>query len=277
MATLHLICGLPCSGKSTYARALQADANCVLLVLDRWLISAFGKYELTAVGQEEHTRRVLACRELMWEAVAELLRRSVDVILDDGFFLRHHRVRQVALAEAVGASATIHHIDTPLDVIRARLAVRNAQLPAFNFRIDPEALVGFSGLFEPPSKSEGAEVLVIRDPDFMEPQHQASDQLREDFALALEAAADAQEAGDLAAIEVGYDELDGLLPRNGDPRFAKLHVALRFWDGWIDSRNHDWLYYEGLQAGDWPGLARGVARRLRDDMEIVDPRVLRHL
>jgi predicted kinase len=163
MATLHLISGLPCSGKTTYAIGLRTDTNCVLFSLDRWLITAFGRYELAEVGHEEHTRRVLACRELIWDSASELLRRSVDVVLDDGFFLRHHRVRHVGLAAAVGAAAKIHHIDTRIDAIRARLEVRNAQLPPFNFRIDPESLVGFSALFERPSKDEGAEVVLVRD------------------------------------------------------------------------------------------------------------------
>jgi predicted kinase len=135
----------------------------VLFSLDHWLITAFGKYEIATVGHEEHTRRVLACRELIWDAARELLRRSVDVVLDDGFFLRHHRVRHVTLAAALGATAKIHFIDTPADVIRTRLAVRNAHLPPFNFRIDPESLVGFSALFERPSNAERAEVVVVRD------------------------------------------------------------------------------------------------------------------
>jgi predicted kinase len=163
MAAVHLISGLPCSGKTTYAIALRADANCVLFSLDRWLITTFGKYEIAVVGHEEHTRRVLACRELIWDAASELLRRSVDVVLDDGFFLRHHRVRHIGLAGGIGATAKIHYIDTPLETIRARLDVRNAHLPPFNFRIDPESLVAFTVLFERPSCAEGAEVVVIRD------------------------------------------------------------------------------------------------------------------
>jgi hypothetical protein len=163
MATLHLISGLPCSGKTTYAIGLRADANCVLFSLDRWLITLFGRYELRVVGHEEHTRRVLACRELIWDSASELLRRSVDVVLDDGFFLRHHRVRHVALADGIGATSKIHYIDTPVETIRARLEVRNAHLPPFNFGIDPESLLGFSALFERPSNVEGAEVVVVRE------------------------------------------------------------------------------------------------------------------
>jgi hypothetical protein len=99
-------------------------------------------------------------------------------------------------------------------------------------------------------------------------------ELRQRFHAALEAAARAHESGDLAAIEAGYDELDALLPHNDDPAFDKLHTALEFWDGWIDARNHDWLYYERIQEEDWPRLARGIVDDLRRDREISDERAL---
>ena len=167
MPTVHLISGLPCSGKTTYAVGLRADANCVLFCLDRWLITSFGSYSIASVGHEEHTRRVLACRELIWDVASEFLRRSVDVILDDGFFLRDNRVRYVALSNAVGARVKIHFIDTPLTLLRARLEERNAQLPRYNFHIDPETLQGFLELFEVPSSHEGAEIVVVQ--NFREP------------------------------------------------------------------------------------------------------------
>ena len=160
---VHLISGLPCSGKTTYATALRADVNGVLFSLDRWLITSFGKYPIASVGHEEHTRRVLACRALIWESAVELLRRSADVILDDGFFLRVNRVRHIGLAQAAGARAKIHFIDTPIGVVRSRLERRNANLPPHNFHIDPETLQGFLGLFERPSPDEGGEVVIVRD------------------------------------------------------------------------------------------------------------------
>ena len=55
---------------------------------------------------------MLGCRDLIWLSASELLRRGVDVILDDGFFLREHRIRHIALAGALGASAKIHYLDT---------------------------------------------------------------------------------------------------------------------------------------------------------------------
>lgn len=161
MPTLHLISGLPASGKTTYATDLRTQVNGVLFCLDRWLITLFGRYSLPDVGLEEHTRRVLACRELIWDSASELLQRSVDVILDDGFFYREHRMRHVALAAGVGAATTIHFVDTPLEQVRGRLERRNADLPRYNFRIDPATLEGFVSMVERPTEDEGARIIIV--------------------------------------------------------------------------------------------------------------------
>jgi len=165
MATAHLISGLPCSGKTTYAVGLRADANCVLFTLDRWLITVFGKYSIDVVGHDEHVRRVLACRELIWEVATEFLRRNIDVVFDDGFFLRENRMQVVALAASAGAKTKIHYLNTPLEVCIERLQRRNAGLPHFNFWIGPDMLEAFVKLFEPPSEDEGAEIVVVAEGD----------------------------------------------------------------------------------------------------------------
>ena len=163
MATTHLISGLPCSGKTTYATGLGVDLGGVVFSLDRWLITSFGTYSIADVGHEEHVRRVLASRELIWDVASEFLKRGIDVILDDGFFLRENRMRVIDQSRRLGADAKIHFIDTPLIVIRARLDVRNAKLPRFNFWIGPDTLQAFAELFEIPTNDEGAEVVVVRD------------------------------------------------------------------------------------------------------------------
>lgn len=53
MATLHLMVGLPCSGKSTYARRLENETNALLLSLDVWHLKLFGD----DVGHECHDAR----------------------------------------------------------------------------------------------------------------------------------------------------------------------------------------------------------------------------
>ena len=161
MATAHLISGLPCSGKTTYSVALKTDLNSVHFSLDYWLITAFGAYSIESVGHEEHVRRVLACRELIWSSAIPLLARGIDVILDDGFFLRDHRMQHIRQALEIGAQSRIHYLSISPDVLLRRVETRNARLPKYNFRIDPDMLDVFWGLFEEPSTDEGAPVLVI--------------------------------------------------------------------------------------------------------------------
>jgi len=162
MATLHLISGLPCSGKTTHSRRLHASRDSVLFTLDQWLITLFGRYSIADVGHGEHVRRVLACRELIWSVASELLQRSVDVILDDGFFLRENRMQFIERARAAGAAATIHFVSAPLRVVRERLEARNAHLPEFNFRIAADTLQQYLELYETPSSDEGAGIVLVQ-------------------------------------------------------------------------------------------------------------------
>lgn len=93
----------------------------------------------------------------------------------------------------------------------------------------------------------------------------------------LRRSADAHEAGQIWQIDGSYDQLQSdILTDNPGPEFDKLKIALEFWAGWIDSRNHDWKFYEGIKAPDWPQLARLIVNDLTADRETVDERVRRH-
>jgi hypothetical protein len=86
----------------------------------------------------------------------------------------------------------------------------------------------------------------------------------------------AHESGRYRNIGSGFDELDANLPRDGGPEFEQLFIALAFWDGWIDARNHDWQYYDEIGEADWPALARRIVASLASGQEITEPAVLRH-
>ena len=62
-------------------------------------------------------------------------------------------------------------------------------------------------------------------------------------------------------------------PRGTAPELGRLHVALAFWDGWVDARNRGWPAGP-IAAGAWPALARGVADDLAADRDVSDPLVL---
>ena len=75
--------------------------------------------------------------------------------------------------------------------------------------------------------------------------------------------------------EIGrrFDRIEHLFPTGTAPELGRLHIALTFWDGWIDARNNGWPRGP-IAVEDWPGLAEGVAVDLAADREISSPVVL---
>jgi hypothetical protein len=75
--------------------------------------------------------------------------------------------------------------------------------------------------------------------------------------------------------EIGrrFDRIEHLFPTGTAPELGRLHIALTFWDGWIDARNNGWPRGP-IAVEDWPGLAEHVAADLAADREISSPVVL---
>jgi hypothetical protein len=89
----------------------------------------------------------------------------------------------------------------------------------------------------------------------------------------LRADAIVHEAGLYDRVGRRFDSVERQFPIGTAPELGKLHIALTFWDGWIDARNNGWPLGP-IAMADWPGLARLVASDLEADREISDPMVL---
>ena len=100
------------------------------------------------------------------------------------------------------------------------------------------------------------------------------EELQQELGRGLLAAAAAQDRGDIWAIDDGFDEFEARIAANA-PATAQLATVLRFWDGWIDARNHDWQYYDPIMEADWPILARQVAAELSSSAPLSNEIVLR--
>ena len=58
-----MMVGLPCSGKTTYARRLARETHALLLTLDVWHLKLFGDDS----GQEQHDERHVRVENIMWD------------------------------------------------------------------------------------------------------------------------------------------------------------------------------------------------------------------
>lgn len=150
IATLHLICGLPCSGKTTLAKQIEQEHSALRLTPDEWIIRLFGK-DLSLEALDAARNPIEA---VLWDLSARVLALGVDVVLDFGFWSRSERDTFRARATKLGARSELHFMDVSEEVLLTRLAARNARLPPGTFHIDETRLKLWSSGFEPPSQDE---------------------------------------------------------------------------------------------------------------------------
>jgi predicted kinase len=145
-----LMCGLPGSGKTTRARRLELERHALRLTPDEWIARLFGT-DLTLPTLDWCRDPVEA---VQWAVAERVLSLGLNVILDFGFWSRSEREDFRARAAALGARSEVHFLDAPRDVLLARLAARNADLPACTFHVTEAQLNSWWNLFEPPTEDE---------------------------------------------------------------------------------------------------------------------------
>jgi len=150
MATLHLMVGLPCSGKTTRARKLEIERSALRLTPDEWQLRLFGQ----DAEEPEHDARHTLIETLLWEMASRALTLGTNVILDYGFWAREEREDFRSRARQLGASSEVHFLDVPPEELFRRLAQRNAQRSSTSFYIPEEMMRPWIALFQKPTPDE---------------------------------------------------------------------------------------------------------------------------
>lgn len=151
MATLHLMIGLPGSGKTTRAKELEIESHALRLTPDEWQQHLFGH----DIGDEAHDERHTKIEQLMWSVAARVLQLGGDVILDFGCWARSEREEFRQRAYELGADFKLHFMDVSLEELWRRLARRNkAAGEGAVFYVSEEDLKLWASLFEAPTEEE---------------------------------------------------------------------------------------------------------------------------
>jgi len=148
--TLHLLCGLPGSGKTTRAKELEASGQGVLLNADEWVCQLYPD-DAEAAARDDRKGLV---EQVQWELVERLLTSGISVILDWGVWVRAERDHYRKRARDLGASVKIVFANAPIETLHKRVAQRNLNLPPGTFSISVAELDDWVALFEPPTHDE---------------------------------------------------------------------------------------------------------------------------
>ena len=150
MATLHLMVGLPFSGKTTLARKLERECSALRLTPDVWHVLLFGQ----DANELDHDARHSLIESMLWKIASRALELGVNVILDFGFWAREEREDYRMRAKQLGASSEVHFLDVPEDELLRRLKDRNSQPSSESFHISIEMMKPWIEFFQRPTPDE---------------------------------------------------------------------------------------------------------------------------
>ncbi len=141
---LILVCGLPGSGKTTLAEALEGRLQAIRFSPDDWM---------DALSINLHREDMRAKVEaLQWELAQQLLAQGLTVIIEWGTWARSERDALRLGARALGAAVELHYLNAPSDVLLERLERRGRENPP----IERDALFEWVEIFQAPTNAEMA-------------------------------------------------------------------------------------------------------------------------
>ncbi len=150
MATLYLMVGLPCSGKTTQAKKLAQERSALRLTPDERQIGLFGQ----DANEPEHDARHRFFEDMLWHIASRALELGTNVILDYGFWAREEHEDYRLRAKRLGASSEVFYQDVPAEELLRRLALRNAQPSQESFHISEESMRPWIAFFQKPTPDE---------------------------------------------------------------------------------------------------------------------------
>lgn len=125
VGTMILVVGMPGSGKTTFAKRLEAERNAIRMCPDDWIEAVLADPDDDA----EKNRLRDAVENLQWELAKEYLRKGLTVILENGFWSEDERNQYAMEAIELGARIELYAMDcTDLDELWRRIELRNQTL-----------------------------------------------------------------------------------------------------------------------------------------------------
>ena len=141
---LIIVCGLPGSGKTTYARELEEKLHAVRFCPDEWMATL-------SLDLWDDSRRA-DIERLQWEFGQQLLAYGLSIIIEWGTWGRSERDELRLRARELGASVELHYLPASVDLLVERVKRRCMEHPA----ITREQLVHWAEIFQAPATEEMA-------------------------------------------------------------------------------------------------------------------------
>lgn len=150
---VYVLCGLPGSGKTTYALCLQKNNEVELLSLDRQLIADYGK----DFSPEKYHEFEMNTKSKLIDKAEKLLNKGISICFDWGFWKKQERIQMKNFAEKNNARYKLVYFERDKTDSINSIINRDKDL---NHVIDQEMFEIFSKEFEKPDSSENPTIFI---------------------------------------------------------------------------------------------------------------------
>jgi predicted kinase len=157
MATIHLLHGFVGSGKTTFAKKLEQDLNCVRFTSDEWMIALYGDNPPVESFSDYYER----VSNLIWRLATRILETGGDVIIDSGAWKRAERDLWRERADKLNVALKLYALQCPEEVMKSRVLARTARGEEGALIIDENAINEFKARFEPVDPS-AEECIIVK-------------------------------------------------------------------------------------------------------------------
>lgn len=141
---LIIVCGLPGSGKTTLAKALENKLRAIRFCPDEWM-------EALSLDIYDEERRA-KIEALQWKLAQEILALGLTAIIEWGTWGRSERDALRIGARSLGAAVELHYLSASLNVLIERVQRRGMENPP----IEPDAIARWFEMFQAPTPEEMA-------------------------------------------------------------------------------------------------------------------------
>ena len=157
--TVHMVCGAPAAGKTTYSTALAERDGGVRFSIDEWMQTLFGPDAPQPLTPDWMWERVARCEAQIVSTALACAGQGCAPVLDMGFIRRDQRERVAARVRAAGLICELHWLDVDGEERWRRTAARNAARGAtFSFEVTRPMFDYIETIHQPPSPAELAEL-----------------------------------------------------------------------------------------------------------------------
>src|SRR5438105_12605541 len=98
---------------------------------------------------EEYDNRMAT---LATDMALQCLQAGIDVIIDEGFWVKEHRDEIRDKVQRVGAVPKLYYVEAPLEVMKARTLKRSSNPSIDSYVIDEESYNHYWQFFRPPGE-----------------------------------------------------------------------------------------------------------------------------